>query len=91
MWSVEPMTELQGQSRALCSGAMVSGARPVVRALEEYRIAFAMWLNADPRNAQENAFWKAQAHAAAEKLRVAKRAANNEFRGARRETPDAER
>lgn len=24
MWSVEPMTEIQGQSRALCSGAMVS-------------------------------------------------------------------
>lgn len=65
-----------GASPALCSGGLVSCAPSVVRADAAYQFAFAMWLNANPRNAQENSFWKTQTIVAAENLRAAKRTAN---------------
>lgn len=69
--------ETAGPVGSLCCDAIVSCAPSVVRLLDEQRTAFVMWLNADPRNAEENRFWKSRLDEADAKLREAKRTANS--------------
>ena len=72
----KPAARNRKATKRVGTGDVVSCA-PSIAALEaNERFAFVMWLNADPRNAQANRFWREQLSVAMAELREAKRTAN---------------